>query len=159
MPCPPSFHTCLPSSFLAGVLKSPGGLGLAGLAGPAAHSPGARPLRRPAQQAFAEVAAAIAQFEPVTVCANQGQLAAARAALPEGVRVVELAQNDSWFRDTGATVCCCWLGAVGWATCCWCAARGAPRGAGCAATAVWFAVSVSGLLTHHHCPARPPPLL
>lgn len=63
---------------------------------------------RPAQRAFAEVAKAIARFEPVTVCANPQQLARARALLGEGegegVGVVELPQNDSWFRDCGPTV-------------------------------------------------------
>lgn len=50
------------------------------------------------------MAAAIAEFEPVTVCTNPGQAEAARAALPEGVRVVEVPQDDAWFRDTGPTV-------------------------------------------------------
>ncbi len=57
-----------------------------------------------AQKAFAEVAQAIAQFEPVTVCANPEQVAHARKMLPESINVVEIAQDDSWFRDTGPTV-------------------------------------------------------
>lgn len=56
-----------------------------------------------AQKAFVAVATAIAEFEPVTVAANEGQVAAARAALPEQVKVVCIPQDDSWFRDTGPT--------------------------------------------------------
>lgn len=58
---------------------------------------------QPAQRAFAAVAAAIAQFEPVTVGASQGQYEFARAALPAGVRVVEVSSNDAWMRDVGPT--------------------------------------------------------
>eukprot|EP00899_Mesostigma_viride_P024737 jgi/Mesvir1/5448/Mv15505-RA.1 len=55
---------------------------------------------KPGQRAFAEVASAISRFEPVTVCCNSAQWVVARAALPDSIRVVELAINDSWFRDT-----------------------------------------------------------
>lgn len=58
---------------------------------------------KPAQQAFVAVAAAIAQGEPVTVGASSRQFANARAMLPPQVRVVELANNDSWMRDCGPT--------------------------------------------------------
>jgi len=44
----------------------------------------------PAQRAFAQVAAAIARFEPVTVGASGKYFESARLALPEAVRVVEL---------------------------------------------------------------------
>ncbi len=57
----------------------------------------------PAQQAFAAVASAIARFEPVTMGASPAQYAAARAALPPAVRVVELSSDDAWMRDTGPT--------------------------------------------------------
>lgn len=57
----------------------------------------------PAQRAFAAVAAAIAQFEPVTVGASRAQFEFARAALPGVVRVVELSSNDAWMRDVGPT--------------------------------------------------------
>ena len=43
---------------------------------------------KPAQQAFADVARAIARFEPVTVCVNPDQFQNARARLPEDIRVV-----------------------------------------------------------------------
>ncbi|MFM1885551.1 MAG: hypothetical protein RL026_708 [Pseudomonadota bacterium] len=57
----------------------------------------------PAQRAFAQVATAIAHFEPVTVGASAAQYEYARAALPEAVRVVEMSSNDAWMRDTGPT--------------------------------------------------------
>jgi hypothetical protein len=60
-----------------------------------------RDAARPAQAAFARVAAAIAEFEPVTMCVSQSQYSAARAALPPGVRVVEMSSNDAWMRDVG----------------------------------------------------------
>jgi agmatine deiminase len=58
---------------------------------------------RPAQRAFAAVATAIAQFEPVTVGACAAQYEFARAELPPEVRVVELSSNDAWMRDVGPT--------------------------------------------------------
>jgi agmatine deiminase len=56
---------------------------------------------KPAQRAFAEVARAVARFEPVTMGVNAGQVRNARALLPPEVRVVELSSNDSWMRDCG----------------------------------------------------------
>ena len=58
---------------------------------------------KPAQKAFAAVAGAIAQFEPVTVGANPDQYGNARNMLPERVRLVEIANNDAWMRDCGPT--------------------------------------------------------
>jgi agmatine deiminase len=58
---------------------------------------------KPAQEAFAAVATAIAASEPVTVGASAAQYANARARLPAGIRVVELSTNDAWARDTGPT--------------------------------------------------------
>jgi len=58
---------------------------------------------KPAQAAFAAVAAAIAQGEPVTVGASAAQFQNARARLPPQVRVVELSSNDAWIRDCGPT--------------------------------------------------------
>jgi agmatine deiminase len=58
---------------------------------------------RPAQQAFAAVAAAIAQFEPVTIGVSAAQYEFARALLAPVVRLVELSSNDSWMRDVGPT--------------------------------------------------------
>ena len=62
-----------------------------------------REAARPAQLAFAQVAAAILRFEPVTMGVSTAQFAVARTLLPEGVRVVELAHDDSWMRDVGPT--------------------------------------------------------
>ena len=58
---------------------------------------------KPAQQAFADVARAIARFEPVTVCVNPDQFQNARARLSEDIRVVEMTSNDAWVRDCGPT--------------------------------------------------------
>ena len=62
-----------------------------------------RELAVPAQEAFAVVAAAIAESEPVTVGAAPAQLERARELLPASVRVVELATDDAWMRDIGPT--------------------------------------------------------
>jgi len=58
---------------------------------------------KPAQKAFTAVATAISQFEPVTMCVSQGQFTNARNMLPGNIRVVEMANNDSWMRDCGPT--------------------------------------------------------
>ena len=58
----------------------------------------------PAQAAFAEVARAIAGFEPVTVGVSAAQYANASAQLNHpAIRVVEISSNDAWVRDTGPT--------------------------------------------------------
>jgi agmatine deiminase len=58
---------------------------------------------RPAQRAFAAVAASILEFEPVSVGVSRAQYEFARADLPDGVRVVELSSDDCWMRDVGPT--------------------------------------------------------
>jgi agmatine deiminase len=58
---------------------------------------------KPAQACFANVARAIAVFEPVTVGVNRGQWENARARLPGTVRVVEISADDAWMRDIGPT--------------------------------------------------------
>ncbi len=58
---------------------------------------------KPAQAAFARVAEAIAEAEPVTVLASAGQYANARLRLPRHIRVLEMSTNDAWVRDTGPT--------------------------------------------------------
>ncbi len=57
----------------------------------------------PAQQVFVEVAKAIAESEPVTVCVSQKQYENARHLLPANVRVVEMSTDDAWIRDCGPT--------------------------------------------------------
>jgi agmatine deiminase len=58
---------------------------------------------RPAQETFAEVAAAIARCEPLTMTASPAQFGRARAMLPPEVRVVEVTTDDAWMRDIGPT--------------------------------------------------------
>lgn len=58
---------------------------------------------KPAQTAYAAVAAAIARFEPVTVGVSAAQWDNARARLPGGVRLIELSSDDAWVRDSGPT--------------------------------------------------------
>lgn len=62
------------------------------------------PRMAEARAAHAEVARAIARFEPVTVIANPGADAEAAAEACGGaVEVVALPIDDSWIRDTGPT--------------------------------------------------------
>ncbi|MFF3645272.1 agmatine/peptidylarginine deiminase [Streptomyces sp. NPDC002564] len=49
---------------------------------------------------YADVARAIAEFEPVTMVAPPGHAADARAHCGDGVEVIELPLDDSWFRDS-----------------------------------------------------------
>jgi len=58
---------------------------------------------KPAQKAFTAVAHAIAKGEPVTVGVNYDQFDNARHHLGDGVRVVEMTNDDSWIRDCGPT--------------------------------------------------------
>jgi agmatine deiminase len=58
---------------------------------------------KPAQAAFAAVAAAIAKFEPVSVGVSQMQYGNARAQLPAAVRVLPIPSDDAWMRDVGPT--------------------------------------------------------
>lgn len=58
---------------------------------------------QPAQQAFAEVAAAIARFEPVSVGVSADYFEYARAHLAPNIRVVEMSHDDAWMRDVGPT--------------------------------------------------------
>jgi agmatine deiminase len=58
---------------------------------------------RPAQEAFAAVAEAIAPSEPVTMAVSDAQFDNCRAALSDAVRVVEIAADDAWMRDMGPT--------------------------------------------------------
>ncbi len=57
----------------------------------------------PAQLAYAAVAAAIVESEPVTMAVSDAQFERARALLPAAVRIVEIATDDAWMRDTGPT--------------------------------------------------------
>lgn len=61
------------------------------------------------QLAFVEVASAISQFEPVTVCVSSAQYMTACRLLQNkaNIRVVEMGMNDAWFRDSGPTFVVC----------------------------------------------------
>jgi agmatine deiminase len=56
-----------------------------------------------ARAAFASVAQAIARYEPVTLLVNPEQLDDAAARCGKNIRLLPLAINDSWTRDTGPT--------------------------------------------------------
>jgi agmatine deiminase len=58
---------------------------------------------KPAQVAYAAVAAAIAESEPMTVGVSSEQYQHAVKALSEKVRVVETRTNGAWVRDMGPT--------------------------------------------------------
>lgn len=57
----------------------------------------------PAQQAFAAVAAAIAEETPVLMCVSAAQHQCARRMLPATVQLLDIPSNDSWMRDIGPT--------------------------------------------------------
>ncbi len=54
-----------------------------------------------ARAAYAEVAQAIARFEPVTMVCNPEDAAEASLAVGPGIEILPLAISDSWIRDTG----------------------------------------------------------
>jgi agmatine deiminase len=58
---------------------------------------------KPAQEAYAAVAEAIAASEPVTMAVSDAQFANCRAMLSPEVRVVEVSTDDAWIRDHGPT--------------------------------------------------------
>src|SRR5581483_9185022 len=62
-----------------------------------------REAARPAQLAFAGVAAAIAEFEPVTIGVSASEYQVARSLLDTRIRVVEMSHDDCWMRDVGPT--------------------------------------------------------
>lgn len=57
----------------------------------------------PAQNAFADVAKAISEFEPVSMGVSKTQFETAAKLLPSGVDLVEMASDDAWMRDVGPT--------------------------------------------------------
>lgn len=56
-----------------------------------------------ARRAWATVARTIARHEPVTMVADPADAEAARAALAEGITVVQAPLDDAWLRDSGPT--------------------------------------------------------
>lgn len=63
-----------------------------------------REQAKPAQQAFAAVAAAIAVRTPVFMGVPAAMMAQAKAALADNITLVALESDDAWMRDTGPTV-------------------------------------------------------
>lgn len=59
---------------------------------------------KPAQKAFREVVETIAKYEPVVLGVNQSQYSHVLGMNMKNVQVVEISNNDSWIRDTGATM-------------------------------------------------------
>ncbi len=59
---------------------------------------------KPAQKAFKQVIETIAKYEPVVVGVNSSQYAHVLGMNMKNVHVVEISNNDSWIRDTGATM-------------------------------------------------------
>lgn len=60
---------------------------------------------KPAQVAYCNVAKAIAEFEPVKMCVPPAQYenAIARLGGTDNISIIEMTNDDSWIRDTGAT--------------------------------------------------------
>ncbi len=58
---------------------------------------------KPAQQTYAAVAEAINASEPVTMAVSDAQFEHCRSLLSPSIRVVEIATDDAWMRDTGPT--------------------------------------------------------
>ncbi|KAK9903367.1 hypothetical protein WJX75_003891 [Coccomyxa subellipsoidea] len=54
----------------------------------------------PVQEQVVGVAKALAEFQPVTVCANPDQVPRAREMLPEHIRVLEVPHETPYIRDT-----------------------------------------------------------
>lgn len=59
---------------------------------------------KPAQKAFREVIEKIAKHEPVVVGTNQSQYLHLLGMNMPNVSIVEMSNNDSWIRDSGATM-------------------------------------------------------
>ena len=59
---------------------------------------------KPAQKAFRQVVETIARYEPVVLGVNQSQYLHVLGMNMRNVSVVEIANNDSWIRDSGATM-------------------------------------------------------
>ncbi len=58
---------------------------------------------KPAQQAYAAVAEAINVSEPVSMAVSDAEFERCRSLLSSSIRLVEIATDDAWMRDTGPT--------------------------------------------------------
>ena len=59
--------------------------------------------REAAQSAWASVANAIYEYEPVNMLCHHEDVGAAKSMLSEGVELIPVALNDAWLRDIGPT--------------------------------------------------------
>jgi agmatine deiminase len=66
--------------------------------------PSWEPYLARAREAFARLANAIADFEPVTMLANPGEAAGARRALAGSIEILEVPYQSAWQRDSGPIV-------------------------------------------------------
>lgn len=58
---------------------------------------------KPAQKAYAAVAEAISEFEPVTMFVSDSQYENCWVMLSDKITVLEMSSNDAWIRDCGPT--------------------------------------------------------
>lgn len=58
---------------------------------------------KPVQRVVCQIANAISEFEPVTVCVSAEQYENARNQLSSRIRVIEMSSNEAFIRDTGPT--------------------------------------------------------
>jgi len=56
---------------------------------------------KPAQKAFTDIARAILEFEPLTICVSKEQFEIAKEKLPKEATLLEMESDDAWVRDTG----------------------------------------------------------
>ncbi|WP_412989890.1 agmatine deiminase [Pediococcus siamensis] len=56
---------------------------------------------KPAQKMFSELAALLAQYQPMVMLVNESQYKHAREMLPSSVQVIEMSSNDAYIKDTG----------------------------------------------------------
>ena len=59
---------------------------------------------KPAQAVFKQIVQTIAKYEPVVLGVNSSQYSHVLGMNMKNVQVVEISNNDSWIRDTGATM-------------------------------------------------------
>ena len=55
----------------------------------------------PAQKAFADIARAVLEFEPLNICVSKEQFELAKDKLPKQANLIEMESDDAWVRDTG----------------------------------------------------------
>lgn len=56
---------------------------------------------KPAQKAYVQLAKAISEFTPVTMCVTDDQYENCKQMLGDSIQVVEMSNDDAWVRDSG----------------------------------------------------------